>query len=62
MTEGEIAKIIYSCCYVSIRSKEGCTLPTQDIEDIHVGGIEIAAGEIAKQIRAHGERGLTKEK
>lgn len=55
MTEREIANIIYSLCYVSIQSKEGRTVPTDDIADIHVGGIEIAAKEIAERFRAVGE-------
>jgi hypothetical protein len=46
MTQEQVEKIIRECCYVSLQSKEGHTLPTDDIKDIHVGGIDIAASEI----------------
>jgi hypothetical protein len=49
MLTTDIAKIIRSLCYVHIQSVEGTTLPTEDIADVHVGGIDIAAEEIARR-------------
>lgn len=48
MTKEEIAKIIRSFCYVHVQSKEGRCIDTDSIATIDVGGVDVAAEEIAR--------------
>lgn len=48
MTKEEIAKTIRSFCFAYVQSHEGMCIDTDSIAKVDIGGIDVAAEEIAR--------------